>query len=449
MYAADSAPAPAAHRDRQQRRRDPGRDRDQDDRRPGDDPGQVAERPPHAVGRPGSGQADRRRPRAAHDRQRRDQSGQSTPSGRRRQQRLAQGRAIPSVHARERYGGVDADRLERSCSRRHDSIRFGARAPGLERAEVYLCACAFEPHRHDSYAIGITTAGVQTFRYRGIRRVCLPGQLHVLHPDETHDGAAGTDDGFGYRILYVAPELVRDALGGGPLPFVADPVQTPTPATRLVASLLADIDEPISDLARAEIAATLADALRALGGRPTGGPATDRPRAVELRPRLPRRPRGRADAGLDPRGGSPGPTASRSPATSGGPSEPAPTATGRLRRLGLARAAIERGRTARPGRRRRRLRRPEPHDPPVQAGLRPDAGPLDGPHRRAMTSADRSQPAGDPAAGGDTGSERGGRPSDRRGTGRGDGGGVRRGGPRSATPRGAGAFGLRPWRRWG
>jgi AraC-like DNA-binding protein len=161
--------------------------------------------------------------------------------------------------------GVDPDRLERSCSARPDSIRFGPAAHGIERAEVYLSTCAFEPHRHDTYAVGVTTAGVQTFRYRGSRRVCLPGQLHVLHPDETHDGAAGTDDGFGYRILYIAPELVRDALDGRELPFVADPVQTPTPVAHAVAALLADIDETITDLAAAGIAATVADALVALG----------------------------------------------------------------------------------------------------------------------------------------------------------------------------------------
>jgi AraC-like DNA-binding protein len=179
-----------------------------------------------------------------------------------------------------RSAGVD--RLERSCNRRRDSIRFGASAPGLERAEVYLANWAFQPHRHDTYAIGITTAGVQTFRYRGAGRVCLPGQLHVLHPDEVHDGAAGTDDGFGYRILYISPELVRDALDGGALPFVADPVHQPTPTTRLVASMLADIDEPISDLARAEIAATLADTLRSLSGRPDHRPVAIDIRAVEI-----------------------------------------------------------------------------------------------------------------------------------------------------------------------
>ena len=131
-----------------------------------------------------------------------------------------------------------AGRLERSCSPRPDSVRFGTGAVGLERAEVYLSTYAFAPHRHDTYAIGLTTSGVQTFRYRRARHVCLPGQLHILHPDETHDGAAATSPGFGYRILYVAPELVHEALGGRALPFVGDVVQDLTPATQRMSWLL-------------------------------------------------------------------------------------------------------------------------------------------------------------------------------------------------------------------
>src|SRR5207245_9213867 len=151
-------------------------------------------------------------------------------------------------------------------SRRADSIRFGPKAYGVERAEVYLSTCAFSPHRHDTYAIGVTTAGVQTFGYRGSRCVCLPGQLHILHPDEAHDGAAGTEDGFSYRIIYIAPELIRQALDGDALPFVANPVQPPTSTTPYVASFLESIDEPISDLARVEIAVAVADTLRRLSG---------------------------------------------------------------------------------------------------------------------------------------------------------------------------------------
>jgi AraC-like DNA-binding protein len=97
-------------------------------------------------------------------------------------------------------------------------IRIAPGTEGIERLE------AFSPHRHDTYAIGITLAGVQRFRYRGTQQQCLPGQCHVLHPDELHDGGAGTDDGFGYRILYVDPALVQSALHGRPLPFVAQPV---------------------------------------------------------------------------------------------------------------------------------------------------------------------------------------------------------------------------------
>ena len=165
---------------------------------------------------------------------------------------------------------------------RSDSIRFGPSAYGIERAEVYLSTRGFDPHRHDTYGIGITTAGVQTFGYRGSQRVCLPGQLHVLHPDETHDGGPGTEDGLGYRILYIPPELVRGALGGRALPFVADPVQEPIPAVRPIASLLADIDDPISELSCAEIAVAVGDCLLSLSGRPDRRRATVDIRAVEL-----------------------------------------------------------------------------------------------------------------------------------------------------------------------
>jgi AraC-like DNA-binding protein len=179
-------------------------------------------------------------------------------------------------------GGIDAGGLEQSGGRRPDSIRFGPSAHGIERAEIHLSTCAFEPHRHDTYAIGITTAGVQTFHYRGSRHICLPGQLHVLHPDEGHDGAAGTDGGFDYRILYIPPELVRDALAGRPLPFIANPIQQLVPAAGLIASLLADIDEPINELSSAEIAVAVADGLVSLSGYPDRRPAAIDTGAVEL-----------------------------------------------------------------------------------------------------------------------------------------------------------------------
>ena len=162
------------------------------------------------------------------------------------------------------------------------SIRFGPSAYGVERAEVHLSTRGFDPHRHDTYGIGVTMAGVQTFGYRGSQRVCLPGQLHILHPDETHDGGPATEDGLSYRILYIPPELVRGALGGRALPFVADPVQEPKPTARPIIALLADIDDPISELSCAEIAVAVADCLASLSDCPDRRRATVDIRAVEL-----------------------------------------------------------------------------------------------------------------------------------------------------------------------
>ena len=42
--------------------------------------------------------------------------------------------------------------------------------PGIERIQAQFRGNAFEPHRHDTYALGVTIRGVQTFRYRGERR---------------------------------------------------------------------------------------------------------------------------------------------------------------------------------------------------------------------------------------------------------------------------------------
>lgn len=72
--------------------------------------------------------------------------------------------------------------------------------------------------------------GVQAFDYRGSAEVSTPGKVVVLHPDEPHDGRAGTRDGFGYRVVYFAPAHVQAAaraLRGrpGPLPFVREPVR--------------------------------------------------------------------------------------------------------------------------------------------------------------------------------------------------------------------------------
>src|SRR5438132_6960056 len=76
-------------------------------------------------------------------------------------------------------------------------------------------------------------------RLPGSVHASAPGQVVVLYPDEAHDGRAGTDEGFGYRIVYVEPFLLTDAvrtLRGRPypLPFVSEPVSTNAMLSRAI-----------------------------------------------------------------------------------------------------------------------------------------------------------------------------------------------------------------------
>ncbi|GGS51469.1 AraC family transcriptional regulator [Planobispora rosea] len=158
-------------------------------------------------------------------------------------------------------GGLDGLRRHLAGGAGGQRLRFGSGAAGIERLEASLVGEGFAPHRHDTYAIGMTLAGVQTFRYRGEWRHCLPGDWHVLHPDEVHDGKPGTDEGFGYRILYVDPFLVQQALGGRPLPFVADPVVRRSDTRSPLAACLRDIDEPLDDFEQIDVALLVADML--------------------------------------------------------------------------------------------------------------------------------------------------------------------------------------------
>jgi AraC-like DNA-binding protein len=153
-------------------------------------------------------------------------------------------------------------RLEGLCNDA-TAISIGRGCDGIERLEAQFRSRAFSPHRHDSYAIGITLSGVQTFHYRGEARHCLPGQCHILHPDEWHDGAPGNDEGFAYRTVYINPSLIQAALNGQALPFVPDPVIDLTDAQRRAMTVAWHLDAPIDDTSRVEITTVVTELLLA------------------------------------------------------------------------------------------------------------------------------------------------------------------------------------------
>ena len=158
-----------------------------------------------------------------------------------------------------RSGGVG---LERSCQGPASSWIASAKpVGGVELFRAWFAGDAYQKHRHDTYAIGVTDRGVQVFDYRGSAHASMPGQVVVLHPDEIHDGRAGTKDGFGYRIVYVEPVVLAEAVRAlrgrpYPLPFVSDVVSSnPTLAHAVEDAFRAPleslaIDTLIVDLAR-------------------------------------------------------------------------------------------------------------------------------------------------------------------------------------------------------
>lgn len=156
-----------------------------------------------------------------------------------------------------------------------DWVRRAEPIQGVERIEAWFHGKAYAMHRHDTYAIGRTLAGVQRFSYRRSVRNSLPGNTIVLHPDEPHDGQAGTDEGFRYRMIYVEPALFQDVLGGRSLPFLEGGVTTDPRLAAATETLLQHVGYALEPLEQSEALANLTHALAAVAGAPVQRPKGD------------------------------------------------------------------------------------------------------------------------------------------------------------------------------
>jgi AraC-like DNA-binding protein len=145
-------------------------------------------------------------------------------------------------------------------------IHNGPSDQGVERMAAFFRGHAFAPHRHDTYAVGLTSIGVQAFTYRGEMRYSMPGQAFVLHPDEKHDGQSGDDRGFGYCIAYIDPVLMLTAAGTGGLPFVRDPVSDDPRLADAIRQLVETQAGDANDVALTGSLVRLADVMSRLAG---------------------------------------------------------------------------------------------------------------------------------------------------------------------------------------
>ena len=142
---------------------------------------------------------------------------------------------------------------------------------GMETVDARFFDHQFSPHRHDAYVVGVTFKGVQRFRYRGVDRTALPGDAFVLHPDEVHDGRAGTSEGYRYRAVCVPPAFIAEALGGA-LPFIDGAVCRSLALNKIICELIPGRADAHDDLAKLGTISALADVLAALANRPSRAP---------------------------------------------------------------------------------------------------------------------------------------------------------------------------------
>ncbi len=147
-----------------------------------------------------------------------------------------------------------------------DWIRLASDAVAFERMEAFFSRQGYVPHRHDTYAIGRTLFGVQSFHYRGAARSSVPGATMVLHPDEVHDGWAGSAQGFLYRMSYIRPADIQQVLGGRPLPFIEHGISHDPRLFAAVDTLMRNIADRIDVLEYEDAIYDLARALESAAG---------------------------------------------------------------------------------------------------------------------------------------------------------------------------------------
>lgn len=158
---------------------------------------------------------------------------------------------------------------------------------GVTVMNAHFRAHSFERHSHETWSIGVTRSGVQTFNCGGALHASLPGDVMLFNPDQPHDGQRGSDEGFGYAMLYVDGAVVdscrdRDA-GLSAVSHFARPVVRDAAMGRAVARAIEASSESGESLRAEELTrALLQDLLLRYGDSRIGG------RALAGAPRLDR-----------------------------------------------------------------------------------------------------------------------------------------------------------------
>jgi AraC-like DNA-binding protein len=113
--------------------------------------------------------------------------------------------------------------------------------PGVDLLSARYVTHRYTRHAHATYTFGLIESGVEEFEHAGSLLRAAGGQVALLNPEVVHTGQAGVPEGWRYRVLYPAVDVVRDVAaelgtpGGTPF-FPATVVDDPE-AARLLRSV--------------------------------------------------------------------------------------------------------------------------------------------------------------------------------------------------------------------
>jgi AraC-like DNA-binding protein len=113
--------------------------------------------------------------------------------------------------------------------------------PGVDLLSARYVTHRYTRHAHTTYTIGLIESGVEEFEHAGSLLRAAAGQVAILNPEVVHTGQAGVPEGWRYRVLYPAVDVIADVAAelGAPrgTPYFPSTVVDDPAAARLLRSV--------------------------------------------------------------------------------------------------------------------------------------------------------------------------------------------------------------------
>lgn len=97
-------------------------------------------------------------------------------------------------------------------------------AAGITALSAKMTDFSYKVHSHKEYAIGVTLHGIQEYKLGGSVQLSHQNGIMLFNPEQAHDGMAHDTQGLEYVMLYIDPEMLREASGKKELVRFTEPV---------------------------------------------------------------------------------------------------------------------------------------------------------------------------------------------------------------------------------